>query len=265
MKYTESDLKSVIAYIESADIPQVAEEVMLEGVAPESASSLPTFLDYELQTVAVGNTVAEIAKNIDADLRSSITNSLLLAHLTTKKKLGANATQKEWLTHYVDALTNLKWLPSEPIELRESYKGTTVEVSEELIRVLGLLLGGTVALTATSIIIELLKGINENNKTKPWFTLFDRETRSTTSNIFQLGHVYLNQQGDPEIALVAIELTAEKDAFQILFFKTSTESASLDYTSNKARTNSALVLDYAEDLDNILKKHTRSYIANVEI
>lgn len=264
MKVNTPTTKSVAAYIESIDIGNVDSEGGLEGTPEGQSVSDDIFSDQE-QIVTVGGTLTQYSPSVDPTLRSVISNSLLLAHLNSKKTLGLDVAPTEWLTHYSEVLANIGWLPAAPVSGHQTFDGTGLEVKENLLAIVTALLSGAVPLATSSLIIELLQGLESSEKDKPWITLFDQETQSSNTQLFQLGHAYLNESEDPEIGLVAISMDAKKSFTQLLFFKWQAVSASLNHVSNKARCNKEELMKHEQRLSDKLHAHTRQFIIDVDI
>ena len=147
----------------------------------------------------------------------------------------------------------------------EATSGTGVEVRDALINILTTLLTGSIPLTATSVLVELLKGIDDGYKEKAWVKLFNRETRKTSARLFQFGHVFVNESGELEIELVAIELETDSETTGVFFIDFKQTAATFKYSLNVSNASSESLMAHSQQLREKLHAKTTSFIAAVEI
>ena len=108
-----------------------------------------------------------------------------------------------WYTAYANALTNLGWVAQESTRRRFDREHTGLKVHEAVIEFIGSLGVGGPALV---IITAALKAMQKVDDSKPWITLFDRETRSEDITGFQIGLVEQKAESDFQVKLVTTRL-----------------------------------------------------------
>ena len=111
------------------------------------------------------------------------------------------------------------------------FKATEVDdqdagVHTAILPVLTALLGPAAA--ATSMVVSVLKGLQEMDQGNPWITIFDRASSHASGAKFQLGFVDADSDGGMvTVQLVALAIDAQRRITQVLFFRFSSDHAKL--------------------------------------
>ena len=219
------DTASVVDFIQSIDLPPTPPAF---DSAPE-----PATFGTQPEAAGVGSQITEFSANVTPAQRSAVADCLLLAQLAANKATAGNPDQMAWYRKYIEVLQTVGWTTeSMDFETRQVVN-TNLSVHQEIIPVLTAALGPAVA--AASMIISVLTGLQNMNKSTPWITLFDRASQKASGATFQLGYVDAGS-GDGasiHVKLVAVSLDAKNTITQVLFFKFSDAKATLRTASGQ--------------------------------
>ena len=90
---------------------------------------------------------------------------------------------------------------------------------------------------AASIVIEVLNGLGEIDRSAPWITLFDRSSQRSSGASFQVSHVDADASGEPQVVLACFSIEASQDITQVLFFKLTAQNARVRKASGRMAIN----------------------------
>jgi len=110
--------------------------------------------------------------------------------------------------------------------------------------------------------LEALQSMNENS---PWITLFDRQSKTGKSAHFQVATAQLEKSGLLQIALVAFDLRATSTLTQVLFFKTSAQSAEVKKASAKLAVSMERLNSAKDALAGRVQPFIADYVKNIDI
>lgn len=260
----DTERQEISAFLESIDLPPD----MMGGVELETvggaAPAKPDFAKDGGQNVVVSNQLAGFSEDVPHDLRSAIANVMLLAELAADKKQGSGDISLDtWMGHYVGTLNKLGWRSSGFGDTSRALTGTSVEVHKAIVPVLTAVLGGA-AVGVASTILSVLDGLKEMHKNQPWFTLFDRRTQRARANQFQISQVSM-EGGEPSITLFAFMLDAGSAITQVLFFRFSSDEATLSHAHQKVSINPVLLKDFEARVTAKLSTHLDGALADIDI
>jgi hypothetical protein len=204
---------------------------MLETVRAPGTSGEVSF--RATQAMVVGGQLAEFSKAVPAELRSAVADGMLLAQLAANKATAQAGDVFQWYDKYVEVLQNVGWQIHDVQFQRQQLDGQDLDVHEAIIPVVAAMLGPQLA--AASLVLNLLQGLQQMDKDRPWITLFDRASQHASGAKFQVAYVDADALGQPQIALACFGIRAERTITQVLFFKFSRRA----WKSRRPRANSA--------------------------
>jgi hypothetical protein len=132
-----------------------------------------------------------------------------------------------WYRKYLDVLQGVGWTV-QGMNLEEQQVGASeAGVHNAIIPVLTAMLGP--AGMATSMVVKVLEGLQETDRSTPWVTLFSRASQHASGAKFQLGFVDASSGDAPDLGvrLVAAAIDAKGTVTQVLFFKCTGQQAHL--------------------------------------
>lgn len=250
------------AFIGQVELPP--RELAVRAIAQDGEAPVPVFSNSESQSVVVGSDVVSFVGGVEADLRSAVANSLLLAQLAARKKVPDGERIFDWYDAYFDTLQGMGWglAAGGFSKVEESAQG--FEVHEKIMLVAASLLGpgATVALAVVQATVDALKAAGADNG---WITIFDRETLHASAARFQMAIVQPAEGVEVVLKLMAFGIEAKKTVTQVLLFRIKKSQAML--RKNEATLGMArdTLLDVAEDIRVRVRDFQRAFIASVEI
>lgn len=254
----QENLKSVLEYLETVPVIEPSGSA-LESALENFAS--PEF-NLERQAVAIGSQITEFSNNVPADLRPHIANSLLLAQLAASKSIEKGGATSDWYKKYTEVLAKIGWLVEGDLNTEHEIEGTGSQVHKAIMPVITTALGGA---AAASLIIPLLKGLENMNQGNPWLTLFDRESKRASANQFQICHVSSENGTAPKLVIVCFGLDASKSVTQVLFFKFSNTSGTLTHSQTELSIQPAILNGSKDAIQAKVATHLSSFISDIEI
>lgn len=208
---------SVLGYVNELDLPDAGPQY--EGLE----TSIP--FKEEAEVVAVGAQIAEFSAQVSPELRAAVSDCLLLAQLAANKATDGNPDVIAWYRKYVEVLQNVGWTVQSMNFQRQELGNLGGDVHSAIIPVVTAMLGPAVA--TASLVVAVLKGLQEMDKDKPWITVFDRATQHASGAKLQLGFVGVDANGRPTMRLLALAIDAQRSVTQVLFFKFSDQRSTL--------------------------------------
>jgi hypothetical protein len=247
-----------------------AREYVLGIVLPEApggpafeSTRAPAIFSTQKQAVAIGGQLAEFTEAVTPDLRTAISDGILLAQLAANKATGGAGDVLEWYNKYVEVLQNIGWQIKDFDFRRQQVDNQQLDMHEAIIPVITAMLGPQVA--AASIVISIFQGLQQMDKSRPWITLFDKASQHADGAKFQVGYVDADAYGQPQITLLCFGIKAQRTITQVLFFKTSEESAEI----RKAEAKLAVSLERLNSAKDALAERVTPFVSdfikNVEI
>jgi len=228
------NVKSAIAFVESLSLGNTS------GLATAATESLGDAVktDGSEDAVVVGSQIVEFAEQLNTNVRQHVSNTFLLAKLTADLEVQNTNSKSNWYPKYYETLTRTGWTIEAADGATRTFKETNLEVHKQIIPFLTLYFGP--AISSASLILELLKNLDEMDADTPWITLFQRTTQQVTANQFMVSYIGANSDNQPTMKLAQFELVGKKDISQLLFFKLQETSISLSSLSKTFSANEAL-------------------------
>lgn len=248
--------------------PQSAREFVTAAKLPsptrgavDGSRELIDFNAQKTQTMVVASDVVSFVKGVSTERRQDIVNSSLLAQLVASKQVPDRTNVTQWYKAYFEVLQNIGWVIQDHSFSSYSEEANGLEAHEAILKIAGAFLGGTPA--ALAIVMTTLEALKSMDASKPWMTIFDRETKHANTGHFQIA---LAEQGDNDqsmVSLMAFSLKAESTVTQILFFKIRKDEVQLEKCAGKVTINDEVLSSVREQVKQKLSAHTSAYIAKL--
>lgn len=247
--------------------PQSAREFVNAAKLPsltrgpvDGSRELIDFNAQKTQTMVVASDVVSFVKGVSSERRQDIVNSSLLAQLVASKQVPDRTNVTQWYQAYFDVLKNIGWVIQDHSFSSYTEEANGLEAHEAILKVAGAFLGGTPA--ALAIVMSTLEALKSMDDSKPWMTIFDRETKHANTGHFQIA---LAEQDDDQfmVSLMAFSLKAQSSLTQILFFKIRKDEVQLEKCAGKVTINDEVLSSVREQVKQKLAAHTSQYIAKL--
>lgn len=212
----------------------------------ESAEVKPQ-VDFDAlksQAMVAGAEVISFVKGVSVERRQDIINCALLAQLAANKKVPDETDVLTWYNTYFEVLTNLGWVIQEKGFASFKEKAIGLEAHQAIQMVANILLGP--APTALAVVTSTLEAMKSMKKDNPWITIFDRESRKSTTAKFQIALAEEDASGQFLVYLMAFKLIDKATLTQVLFFKTQTDEITFEHASGKVTINEDILTGIRE-------------------
>ena len=227
----------------------------------EGVREIIDFNAQKNQAMVVASDIVSFVKGVSSERRQDIVNSSLLAQLVANKKVPDKKNIIEWYNAYFDVLENIGWVIQDRSFSSYTEEADGLEAHEAIIKVASVFLGA--APTALALVISTLEALKSMDSSKPWITIFDRESKQAKTGHFQIA---LAEQGDNDqflVSLMAFSLKAESTITQILFFKIRNDEVELEKCSGKVTINDKVLSSIRDLVSQKIAAHTSAYIAKL--
>lgn len=229
--------------------------------AYEGAGEIIDFNAQKNQAMIVASDVISFVKGVTSERREAIVNASLLAQLLANKKVPNKLQIIDWYNTYFDALENIGWVVQDRSFSTYTQDANGLEAHEAVLKVAAVLLGGSPA--ALAVITSTLEALKSMDSSKPWITIFDRETKDATMGHFQIALAEQDDAGQFVVSLMAFSLRAKANLTQVLFFKIRNDEVELKKYSGKVTINDAVLSSVSEKIKQKIASHANSYIASL--
>lgn len=118
---------------------------------------------------------------------------------------------------YFSTLLGLGWLVQKRDTAEFTYKGSGFDVHEAVIGVVTAFLAPIAGAAAAAVIV--LRGLHEMDSSKPFITLFNKQSRHANTGRFQFTYVHNDPDHGLSAEIMAIALNADDEVTQVLFFQ----------------------------------------------
>ncbi len=229
--------------------------------AVDGSRELIDFNAQKTQTMVVASDVVSFVKGVSTERRQDIVNSSLLAQLVASKQVPDRTNVTQWYQAYFDVLKNIGWVIQDHSFSSYTEEANGLEAHEAILKVAGAFFGGTPG--ALAIVMSTLEALKAIDDSKPWMTIFDRETKYANTGHFQIA---LAEQGDNDqfmVSMMAFSLKAESTLTQILFFKIRKDGVQLEKCAGKVTINDEVLTSIRDQVKQKLAAHTSQYIAKL--
>ena len=249
-------VESTRAYVSNLELPP-----RLEAAGDDDQT--PVQFGAEPQAVVIGAQIAEFAEGVDAGTRAAVADSLLIAQLAANKAADSATNVMAWYRKYVDVLQNLGWIVGDMEFKEQTVSDTDAGVHTAIIPVItSMLVPGSAAL---SMVLSVLNGLHEMDKSSKWITLFDSASQHARGAKFQFSHVDADDNGNPRISALCFGLLANHTVTQVLFFKFSQDQVTLE-SANGSLSMTAQQLDAVSDtIAARVRPFVNEFVKNLDI
>ncbi len=248
-------LKPELNYVLGLDLPE-------EPPALESMTEAVEFSN-ETQLVTVGAQIAEFNAQVNPAVRAAVSDCLLLAQLAANKATAADRDVMAWYRKYVEVLQGVGWTVQSMSFQRQDLSALNGGVHQAIIPVVTAMLGPAVA--AVSMVVSVLKGLQEMDKDSPWITVFDRASQHASGAKFQLAFVDAESDGSPQIRLLALAIDAHRTITQVLFFKFSDQGSTLSSAEGSLGINAARLESIKAPVAARVQPFLNDYLSAIDI
>lgn len=242
------------AFVEAAELP------VTSPWASYNEGSDPQFVDGRPQCAVVGSGAITFDSNVTAAQRVDIANACLLAQLVAKKQTPEPsdlAAVSAWYRSYFEALSKIGFVIGQTTFSRYQARSAEYSAHEAILEVATSALGG--ASGALKLVAKTLDALKTASENTPWITLFNRETRVTTTARVQVGAVESLPEG-PTLTMLAFALEAKNVVTQVLLFKMRRNESTLEYSEGRFVANDAVLSAVRPQLATKLARYASDYI-----
>ncbi len=229
--------------------------------AVEGVREIIDFNAQKNQAMVVASDIVSFVKGVSSERRQDIVNASLLAQLVANKKVPDKTNIIEWYNAYFDVLENIGWVIQDRSFSSYTEEADGLEAHEAILKVASVFLGA--APTALAVVISTLEALKSMDSSKPWVTIFDRESKHVKTGHFQIA---LAEQGDNDqflVSLMAFSLKAESTITQVLFFKIRNDEVELEKCSGKVTINDEVLSSIRDQVKQKITAHSNDYIAKL--
>ena len=256
-----SSANQVVQFVQNLDLPEPGPR--FESVSPGADIAAEIEASSGQALVTVGSQLAEFDPAVAAGVRGALANNLLLAQLAANKAASQSNDMATWYGKYNDTLQNTGWNLAEAEFQNQTIENKNANVHEEIIPIITAMLGPQVA--AVSMVVNVLKGLQNMNKDSPWITLFDRSSEHASGAKFQVSYVDLDAGGNPRIKAMYFGVLAERSVTQVLFFKFAGQRAELRKASSTMSASVDLLNATKPKIASRVQEFIAEFVAKVEI
>jgi hypothetical protein len=231
----------------------------------DSAPPPPPTFTGDRQALTVGSELAEFSAAVPVELRSPISNSLLLAHLAADKAASQAQDVVEWYNQFRNALTQLGWQTADFEMKEQTISDENASMNKAIIPAIMAMLGPQAA--AASIVLAVLNGLKEMDSNTPWITLFEKASQHVSGAKFQVSYVDADPGAQPEsrITTACVAISATNTITQVLFFKFSSKNAVLKTGSASLSQSSDLLAASKDAIAKRVAAYVASNVMNIQI
>jgi hypothetical protein len=255
-----NDLQRALTYLSALDLP-----------APRFGATSFTAppIDFDAardQALVVGSEVVSFVRGVTAEQRGDIVNSTTLAQLAAKKAVPEPRSLEEvrrWYQKYFEVLGSVGFVTQQANLQHYTAKGEGFQAHEAVLQVAGTLLTGSP--TALAVLTSTVKALQSADGGNPWFTVFNRESRSANTAHFQVSTVDRDPNGELFVALTAFALEAKQKITQVLLFKFGKSAVRIENHAGKASINAALLAGLRPRVSQMLLGKAEDFLRGLEI
>ena len=239
-------------YISALPVGPVPKE--LEGIDVQSVD-----IDKLPNALITGSNLIQFPSATSPELKSSVALSLLAAQRVASND-NVVQTPDQWLQRHNTVLENLNWLHEGGGFVNSQFRSINVAVHQAIIPFLTAAFGPAAA--AGALILIALKQLQEMDKSSPWITLFDQQSRRFNISEYQFSVVQVTDS-HVQLKLASARFDASYGQTQVLFFKIKQEHAAFQSASGTYSTEADLLAEMNATLKAKLASFTSSFIKSL--
>jgi hypothetical protein len=209
--------------------------------------------------VVTGANLIQFPPASTPDLKSSVALSLLAAQRVASND-NVVQTPDQWLQRHNAVLENLNWLQEGSGFVNSQFASINVAVHEAIIPFLAAAFGPAAA--AGALILTALKQLQEMDKSSPWITLFEQQSRRFNISEYQFSVVQVTGS-HVQVKVASARFDASYGGTQVLFFKIKQEHAAFQSASGTYSTEADLLTAMSPALKAKLATFTESFVKSL--
>jgi hypothetical protein len=225
--------------------------------------AVPPDFSADQQALVVGPQITEFSAQVPQAVRPVISEGLLLGQLAADKAVGDTGDVYGWYKTFGTVMKKIGWLVTDLDFQEQSTSDNNAEVSKAIIPVVTAMLGPQAA--AASIIMAVLKGMDDMQKDTPWITLFMRKSQSFKGAKFQLSYLDAAAGGSVSLKAAFFGIDAKQAITQVLFFKFTAQSATIRNAQTEMVLSAAQLSDLAGPLHDKVAPFLAQNIKEIDI
>lgn len=223
-----------LSFVESAALLEPPRRPDLEV---ESLRTTALDLDRLPSGVVSGNNLIDFSAAADVTVRSGVSMALLFASRTADAAMKPGHDEDDWFAAYTTNLRKLGFAVSQTAMSVSRFKKRGVFVHQAIIPFLTIALGGA---GVGPVILAALNNLREMDESKPWITLFDRESRKFTTREMHFAAVSSDTM-QTAVRHVTARLSVDRNETNVLFFHISNSSAEFESATTTMSANNSLL------------------------
>jgi hypothetical protein len=256
---TAKNFQERMEYLQSLDLTGIHRPIVEMGAGDMTGE---VFDKAKNQALVVGSGVFSFEQGVDAEMRSAISDSALLAQLVANKKASSEEDPLRWFAAYAEVLENVGWVLQDAEWHDYTTSGHAVDVHEKILEVMAAALAPHVA--ALAILTATVKALSGMDKTGGWFKIFNRESQHAKVARFQIGLVSEDASGEASVTQLACLVKATDTITQVLFFKYRAAQAKFEARINKVSINKASLTALHAKILNMTRAFQDSFLSGIQ-
>jgi pyrroline-5-carboxylate reductase len=225
-----------------------------------TTTELATKTDVE-QSFMNDKSLVSFVSEVSEQRRQDVLHSVLLAQLAANKKFPEEDQIKEWYEEFVKVLSNIGWAMQSASFTPFTSQGTTIEVDKAIIDLVASAVGGSALVPIISKTLDAIKGLSASSGK---FIAFEKNTHTATKGAFQIG-VAKEVNNTVALQLGTFLITSSDTIKQILFFKSSKTTTTLEFCSRVGTLDEATYSTIREAVQNKLGFKATDFIADIDL
>lgn len=225
----------------------------------QGAPAIP--FDTAQQAVAAGSQLIEFDASVAPELRSAITNVMLLAQLAANKAAAAGPIEA-WYARYSEVLGRLGWITSDLSKKEDNFHGAGVDVQQAILGILTVALGPGAA--AASILAAAIGALGKTADSSGWIDLFEQASRHTSFTSVQLSYGTA-KDGEARLRLLCFSLDTDSRTDRLLFFHLGAAHARLRQYSGEISADPAMLMQTRDVVAAKVAANAADYLSTIEI
>lgn len=250
---------NAVSFVESAPLPDLSKSS--SGLELETVPTPGLDLDKLPAGVVSGNTLIDYSAVPAAEIRSSVSLAMLFAGKTARAAMREGDDEDDWFAAYTTNLSKLGFNISQSSIQTSTFRKQGLFVHKAIIPFLTIALGGA---GLGPIILAALNNLKSMEESRPWITLFDRESRQFNSQELHFAAVSADAS-NTSIRHVAARLAFDSRSTNILFFKISSANAEFESATTTMTANNSLLAVLEPTLRKRLQSDALKFIADASL
>ncbi|PTY04292.1 hypothetical protein DB347_20580 [Opitutaceae bacterium EW11] len=220
------------------------------------------------QSVVVGSEVQVFAHGVEQNLRRAMMHSALIAQLAATARVPQQNSREDfaaWYEVYFATLNNLGWVLADHRLGDYEGVGSVSEVHQAVLALAAGLLGGTASL-AYRLVAASIEALRDYKGDAPWFTIFNRQVQRKRVAAFQVSAAELDSlHGGLSVALMAYQISSQRDFTQVLLFKFAHEHLSFEQWTSHVAIEESFLMETDPAIYKRIREYIPGYIAQLEL